>query len=64
MPKTTLLVDYEYTDTNYKTDLVKGGTADTQDSRILAMVLPMPLKRKPKPMQVIKIPHPVKWGRG
>jgi hypothetical protein len=38
MPKTTLLVDYEYTDTNYKTDLVKGGTADTQDNRILAGV--------------------------
>ncbi len=36
MPKTTALIDYEYSDTNYKTDIVKGGTADTQDARILA----------------------------
>jgi hypothetical protein len=42
MPKTTALVDYEYSDTNYKKDFVKGvggapnlGTQDTQDSRIL-----------------------------
>ena len=33
-----VLANYEYTDTNYKTDLVKGGTADTQDNRILAGV--------------------------
>lgn len=31
MPKTTALVDYEYSDTNYKTN----ATADTQDNRIL-----------------------------
>jgi hypothetical protein len=38
MPKTTLLIDYEYADTNYKTDLAKGGTADTKDNRILVGV--------------------------
>jgi hypothetical protein len=31
MPKTTALVDYEYSDTNYKTN----ATPDTQDNRIL-----------------------------
>jgi mono/diheme cytochrome c family protein len=31
---------------------------------VMAMVLPMPLKRKPKPMQVIKTQHPVKQGIG
>ncbi|HNI63195.1 MAG TPA: outer membrane beta-barrel protein [Agitococcus sp.] len=36
MPKTTFLVDYEISDTNYKTDPKNGGTADTKDNRILA----------------------------
>jgi len=36
MPKTTFFVDYEISDTNYKTDPKSGGTADTKDNRILA----------------------------
>lgn len=36
MPKTTFLVDYEISDTNYKTDPKNGGTADTKDNRLLA----------------------------
>lgn len=37
-PMTTLLIDYEFTDTNYKTDVSNGGTADVKDDRILAGV--------------------------
>lgn len=36
MPKTTFLVDYEISDTNYDVDLSKGGAADTKDNRLLA----------------------------
>jgi len=36
MPKTTFLVDYEISDTNYDKDVAQGGTADTKDNRILA----------------------------
>lgn len=45
MPKTTILADYEMSDTNYKTNFVKGvggapntGTADAVDNRILVGV--------------------------
>lgn len=38
MPKTIFLVDYEFTDTAYKTDIGAGGSPDTKDSRILAGV--------------------------
>lgn len=38
MPKTTFLVDYEFTDTAYKTDVSGGGSPDTKDNRILAGV--------------------------
>lgn len=36
MPKTTFLVDYEFTDTAYKADVGIGGSPDTKDNRILA----------------------------
>jgi len=36
MPKTTFLVDYEISDTNYDKDVAQGGTADAKDNRILA----------------------------
>jgi hypothetical protein len=38
MPKTTVLVDYEYSNTNYKTDFALGGANDTKDNRILVGV--------------------------
>ena len=38
MPKTTFLVDYEVSDTNYDADPAIGGTADTTDNRLLAGV--------------------------
>lgn len=38
MPKTTFLVDYEISDTNYDKDVAQGGTADTKDNRLLAGV--------------------------
>ncbi len=38
MPKTTILVDYERQDTNYKTDPLAGGYADALDNRLLVGV--------------------------
>lgn len=35
MPKTTFLVDYEFSDTSYEFGVAQGGTADTKDNRIL-----------------------------
>lgn len=38
MPKTTVLADYEMSDTNYKSDVKNGGAADAVDNRILVGV--------------------------
>jgi hypothetical protein len=35
MPKTTVLIDYERVDTNYKADVLAGGVNDTLDTRLL-----------------------------
>lgn len=38
MPKTTILLDYEISDTSYKTSRLNGGSPDAQDNRLLAGV--------------------------
>ena len=38
MPKTVVLIDYERIDTNFKSDVLKGGSPDTLDNRLLVGV--------------------------